>query len=106
MIIDYLPQRRHLMFDEDAITEGGKRAADYFRKFVRALEEEWLLEIQRRMNAMIDQTAVEYIYFGLKDGITGTYADGTWRIGANDDGQFVRQKKVSGDWVTEGVFDV
>ena len=100
MAIDHLEETRELPYDREAIVAGGAALADYVYELVKTLSLEQLREINLRINALLDLNTIDFVYFSTPSPETGLYASGTWRIGINDDGHFVKQKYDGSTWVT------
>ena len=96
---DYLQEVPVLPWNETAIRSGDPTAiVDYLYSLNRELT--GLLEqIFERLNEGAEDTGMTWTYFATPNPLTGQYAEGSWRVGV-EDGNFVKQRVVSGTWTT------
>ena len=109
MINDRIPEPLRLpRFPEGARDKPDLQViTDYLYEVVRVLETEVLELMSDKLNALTTDTAsLQWQYSQPPNPATGVYADGAWRWGENDSGQWEVQKKVSGDWTPVTTEDV
>jgi len=100
MRTEQLPERLRLPEFPKGLEDDPEAVTKYLYRLVREFEVNILPALYDRINGLVsDSTEIGFTYSRPPNPITGEYQDGTWRQGEADDGTYVLDKKIDGDWV-------